>query len=49
MKHFSERGFTPETPGLQPLDLRVKMQLAAYDAALSRLAAGDIPDTSADS
>jgi predicted deacylase len=37
IKNFSERGFTPETPGLKPLDLRVVMQLAAYDAALTML------------
>ena len=45
MKNFSERGFTPETPGLQPLELRVKMQLAAYHAALSRFAA-EVSETS---
>lgn len=38
IKNFSERGFTPETPGLQPLELRVQMQLAAYATALSLLA-----------
>ena len=43
MKHFTEQGCTPETPGLQPLDLRVEMQLAVYDAALSQLASGEIP------
>ena len=37
IKNFSERGFTPETPGLKPLDLRIVMQLAAYDAALTML------------
>ena len=37
IKNFSKRGFTPETPGLLDLDLRVRMQLAAYDAALSML------------
>jgi murein peptide amidase A len=37
IKNFSERGFTPETPGLKPLALRVEMQLAAYDAALTML------------
>ena len=38
IKKFSERGFTPETPGLQPLKLRVTMQLAAYNSALSQFA-----------
>lgn len=42
INNFSEQGFTPETPGLQPLELRVEMQLAVYDAALSRLASGEI-------
>ncbi len=42
MKHFTEQGCTPETPGLQPLELRVEMQLAVYDAALSRLASGEL-------
>jgi len=37
IKNFSERGFTPETPGLKPLELRVEMQLAAYAAALTML------------
>ncbi len=42
INNFSEQGFTPETPGLQPLELRVEMQLAVYAAALSRLASGEI-------
>ena len=49
IKNFSEHGFTPETPGLQPLELRVKMHLAAYDAALSSLSAGDFSTSPPDS